>query len=505
MSGPITFRKRLARNTAASMATNVWTVVLTFGTLPLLLEGLGATAFGAWVFLQTFSATNGWLSVPTSGLATSSTRQLASRLAPPDVDRRATAVASTFVVFVVTGLILSAALALLTPTLLAGVLDIPKVGPDSLRLVGLAFGVQVLAEHLFLAVTSVLEGGQEVATARFIDAGRRTCTAVGTAFAASLGLGLDGVAIAGAGASSGVTVLALVGLRTTGRLSVKRPTPSDLRTLVSYASTVSALAGTGVLHRTMDRTIAGVVLGPGAVALVEVANQVQAGATSLLSAGTYPVLSSAPMLHSAGDTVALQALFRRLTRYSVLVTFPLCALAIVLAGPFVRVWLGSEYVEAVGLIQVAVVYVLLVAPLQAGSNLLQGVGRAQSVLWASSTSVLVNLTASLVLVQLFGVVGVFLGTIVGAITLLPLLLRPITVTIEQPAFRDVCNAVSSSVPPALAAGAGAAATLWLDWPPVAVLVSGGALGVTAAVCTALKWSVRRGEREELLAALHHSR
>ena len=71
MSQPIPFRRRLAGDTAASVATNAWSIVLALGTLPLVLHGLGTESFGIWVLLLTFSATSGWVSIPANGLSVS--------------------------------------------------------------------------------------------------------------------------------------------------------------------------------------------------------------------------------------------------------------------------------------------------------------------------------------------------------------------------------------------------------------------------------------------------
>ena len=53
--------------------------------------------------------------------------------------------------------------------------------------------------------------------------------------------------------------------------------------------------------------------------------------------------------------------------------------AIVLSGPLVRVWVGSRYDDAAGLIAVALAYLTIVAPLQVGSNLLIALGRARAI------------------------------------------------------------------------------------------------------------------------------
>ena len=283
-----------------------------------------------------------------------------------------------------------------------------------------------------------------------IDALRKTAMAASAAVAATLG-GLQEVALANAGAAVVVTACALVLLLRHAQVPMVRPARRRSETVTGYAGTVSVLTGTGVLHRTMDRTIAGVAFGPGAVVLVEIANQVQAGTTALLSASTYPMLSTAPWLHARDDRSALRKLFDQSTRYSLLLTFPVCALAIMLAEPFLLTWVGEEYEETIGLVQVAVVYVLIAAPLQAGSNLLQGVGHAGVVFRASAISVVVNLAVSIVLVQTVGLVGVFLGTIVGAWVLFPILAVAIAGPLGHSAIPSIRSAVVSASVPGLAA------------------------------------------------------
>lgn len=501
MSKPISFRQRLAKNTVASMAANVWTIVLAIGSLPIILHGLGAHAFGIWVFLQTFSATNGWLSIPATGLSVSVTRRVASSVTDPNPEPRRRSTGTALAAFAVAGVGFGLALGCLTPTILHRALDLDGVRGTSLRVLGIAFGLQLLAEHVSLGITSVVEGIQEVALARFVDTSRKTAMAVAAAVAAAVGGDLQDVAVVTSAAALAVTVGALVRLRHRGHLTIGRPDGAEMRSVLRYAGTVSALTGTGVLHRTMDRTIAGIAFGPSAVALVEIANQIQAGGNALLSASTYPVLSATPWLESAADHLRLRALFDRATRYSVLLTFPAVVLTIALAGPFVRVWVGRDYTEAIGLTQVAAVYVLLVSPLQAGSNLLQGSGQAGRVLRASGLSVLVNLVASVVLVQIVGLVGVFLGTIVSTITLVPLLSRAIGHSLGGSVALALRATIVAAVPPSAVAALGAGVVVWLGWADLITLLAGGTVGVVLATAATLRWVVRPDEHRELRAAL----
>ena len=127
--------------------------------------------------------------------------------------------------------------------------------------------------------------------------------------------------------------------------------------------------------------IVGATLGPSAVSLVEIATQVQVGADAILSAASYSVTPSASWLDARGDRDRLTDLLVKGTRLSVLATVPFVVMPALLAPELVRVWLGAESSEAAGLIVVALAYILVTAPIQVGSNLLVGVGRARAVLW----------------------------------------------------------------------------------------------------------------------------
>src|SRR3954467_10992070 len=78
------FRRRVLLNTASTGVANIWAMVVALATLPLLLHGLGAQAFGLWVLLQTFSAVTGWLSLVDLGVGTATARAVAERAALDD-------------------------------------------------------------------------------------------------------------------------------------------------------------------------------------------------------------------------------------------------------------------------------------------------------------------------------------------------------------------------------------------------------------------------------------
>jgi O-antigen/teichoic acid export membrane protein len=493
------FRRRLARSTAAAVLTNGWSMVLVLVTLPVLVREMGRTDFGVWALLQAFSATNGWLSITVVGLGVASVRQVAGASAVPGDPRLRGAVGAALVAVAGPGVVLGAVMAVAGAPALDAVFDLDTPA-DVLRGATVAVGVTVALDHVVAAVAAVLEGVQRVATARGVDAVRKTAVAVATATAAVRYGDVRSVAVAAALATAFSVVVAVVTLVVVVRTRPAPPRRRHVVDIVRYAGTVSLLSATGVLHRTMDRIIAGVAFGPGAVALVEIANQVQAGATALLSATSYPVLSAAPWLDARRDPSAVRQLLERTSRYATVLTGPVVAIVAVAAGSLVVAWVGDDLGEpATDLVRVAVLYVATQAPLQAGSNLLQGMGRAGVVLRVSLAAVAVNLVASVALAEAVGLIGVFWGTLVSSIVMGWALGRALAELDDVGGWEPLRAAVVAAMPPTAAAALAAGAVVLSPLSGGAEAAGAVVTGTAAAAAAGLRWSLTGGERRELSA------
>ncbi|MFN8018491.1 MAG: oligosaccharide flippase family protein [Acidimicrobiales bacterium] len=287
-----------------------------------------------------------------------------------------------------------------------------------------------------------------------------------------------------------------------GHLSADRTTASHL---LHYGRRVWMLNSTGVIHRTMDRTIVGAILGPSAVALVEIATQVQNGVAALLSASSYAATSSAAWVRSRDDREKLRELLLRGTKYTCLLTLPLCGIVAVLAGPLLEVWLPPQYAEAAGLVALAMAYLATQAPLATGSNLLLGVGRAGDILGPAAVAVVVNLVGSVILVRHIGVAGAFVATILSSLVLTPLLARAVARATDVSIGEVGRHAVAPTLAPALTATAAAGALVLAPLGALVTLVAGGALGLAAWLAVAGRWSLTTAERSELRGLLARNR
>lgn len=496
-------RRRLVLNTLSTGLGNAWAMVVMLATLPLLLRGLGADAFGVWVLLQTFSGVNGWLSLADLGVGFAMTRLVAGRAAVGDHHGARQAVTGGLAILGTVGVVSAGTLAVLGPLTLPRLFNVDADRVSSFRVAIVVFAANVLGEVLIRGIGAALEGFQRVDLARGVDAARRTVVAVATVTVALAGGGLVGVVTAST-VATGLALFVAVGtlvaqVRKAGDgAAAARPRSDDVAELLRYGSTVGALNAAGVLHRVMDKLIVGTLFGPTGVALIEVAIQIQNGASAILSATSYAAMSSSPWLQARGDEDALRKLLLRGTRYCMLVTLPVVAVVAVLAEPIVRLWVGPRFAEAAGLTVVALLYIGLASPMQVGQNLLQGVGSAALVLRAAAVAVAVNLVVSIVLANAVGLVGVLQGTLVSLIVLLPPMTRSVLRVTGTTMSELTREAFLPAILPSLAVmSAVAGVTLVTGLPDLALLVVAGLAASIVFVPAALRWGIADADLSDL--------
>jgi O-antigen/teichoic acid export membrane protein len=491
------YRRRLLLNTASTTAGNVWAMVVALISLPLLLRGLGGSAFGLWVLVQTFSAVNGWLSLADIGLGTATIHAVATRAGSGDLEGASSVVRTSIALFMVTGTI--AAISLMAcSSWFPRWFHSPQALRSAFRTALVIFAVQIAFELVTEGIEACLEGFQRVDLSRLIDAVRRTLVAGATVTVALMGGGLVKVAWASLGATVltvGVAFLAMRGQTAGGGFDRQAVAP-----LLAYARKVAAVDANGVVKRTMDRVIVGALLGPVAVALVEIATQVQNGANAILSASSYAAISSSAWLRARDQESSLRELLEKGTRYSLLVTWPIATLTALLAGPIVRIWVGDKYDRAAFLIVIALIP-MVAAIWQVGSNMLRGGGRVSAIFRPALTSTAVNLVASVMLVKAFGVAGTFYGTLVGTTVLMPYLGRAVLREYHVGLSRFLSSTIWPALVPNLLLAIAVGAVVALPLGDAATLVAGVAVGGLVYLTAVVRWGLAAGEAAELRQTL----
>lgn len=215
-----------------------------------------------------------------------------------------------------------------------------------------------------------------------------------------------------------LTMLARVG---PGRRLVSLPSRPIATEIISVGMPVFVAGMAQFFNREQaDRLVVGVMIGPAAVAVYEVAAKLSmliAQGTGLTTSAVLPVASG---MAARGDETGLRELFVSGGRYVSLIIVPLVAALLVLADPFIGAWFGADFVESVPLAYVLVAAQVFVPLYQTGDAILIGRGRFGRWVPRGLALALANLVLSVFLVSRVGLIGVAIGTLVTTLAELPL-------------------------------------------------------------------------------------
>lgn len=407
------YARGVLSGTAAAGISSFGTVALSLLLLPVQLTGLGTEAFGAWVVIQTLSSFRGWGGLLDLGAGPAATRLVAERLSLGDERGAASASIGALIIAAcggVFGATLLASVATIDPGRLVGLdFDLRTAFATSLAIYGFALPFELVTR----AAQMSLEGLQRVSLSRGLELGRRTLVLITTSSAAYWTGDLVATVIAFAVTAPVVTAVTVMKLRR--HLHASGVDRQSLRTLLVYGRPLLTLRPLGIAHRMMDRLLVGVVLGPAAVAVVEIVTVIQSGAQAVLSAGAQAVMPSAAWLEARADRRAQRILILKGTLGCLFATLPVVIVPALLGEPLLRLWLGDDApAGAATLLPFALAYSAIVATAHVASEFLTGSGRAGIVLRWAFFAVVGNLILTIVLLPRIGVLGAFAATLVTA-------------------------------------------------------------------------------------------
>lgn len=189
---------------------------------------------------------------------------------------------------------------------------------------------------------------------------------------------------------------------------------SKVRSLFSYSmyTSISSIADT--LRFSLDSVVVTAFVGLAAVTHYKVAgvfSRYYIGIVLALMGTIQPVLSR---LHGQGDRQKLQNVFSFATKISICVSVLICFGLIAWGKPFITRWMGAAYNDAyVPLILLSLAVFLDVCQ-SPSVVLLNSTFNHRAYAYMNLTEGLINLIASLLLARPLGIVGVALGTLIGA-------------------------------------------------------------------------------------------
>jgi O-antigen/teichoic acid export membrane protein len=405
----------LVRAVGSSVVTTSLGQLLNLVLLPFILDQVGVQLYGTWAAVATILAVGALVD---AGIRTEIVRRVGEANGARRTDVAIQAVHDG------TGVLLRLAVPVLiagmclAPLIRAAVFDVAVPGLRASELdwaIRAAF-LLVGASAMLRAHFSVLAGLQRIDLETLGYAVGLPVGSVATLIGAHGGLGLWAFFLGaglGLAAESAVHLVLLRRLVPELRFRPSRGTTVVVRSFLTLSGLALLTQVGDIVDSQWDKLVITRIVGPAAVANFHL------GTTLVRQARAFVLLPLAPLLVAIaereggrrGETETLISLLSRATLAFASVLLPL---AVILANPFVKLWLGDGYgvaAQSAQLFCVAAYISVLSAPL---AYVVIGLRMHRLAATSAAANIVVNAVASLVLTLRFGVPGALYGSIAGA-------------------------------------------------------------------------------------------
>ena len=464
-------RAAIARNALSSYASRGLLLLGAIVLTPYLYRTLGPAGFGTWSVIFALATVFSLLEV---GISAGLVRFVAALRAAGDREALVGVARAGVVLMTAVGA-LAAGFAALAAVTLDGLAA--PAHRQEFRVGLLALGAAMLVRFACVASGAVLNGYQRYDLTSLSLSLTTVGSVLGSIAAVEAGLGVQGVALAHAGALVGGGLLYVVLLARLDRELVlgrrQRGSAGPLRGLLGFSSYTFLADSMVFVGQRMDVIVIAAVRDAVAAAPYAAAIKLQSGIQAL----TLPLIEMLmPMLSGLWASGRRDEVARRLTlatRGTLQVTLPLAAGIALFAPDVVDLWLGSEApsVTATIVILLMAVQALTLAPFPAEKALI-AVGRARAIGTLALIEGLANVALSIVLTIRWGAIGPALGTLLTnglfAPIRFPLICRAIGWPLPRFLRESIGVAFVSSLPALALLG-----VLWLVLPAGALRAIGG--------------------------------
>lgn len=405
----------LKGNVLASYGRFLVVMAVQFALTPVILKAVGAEDFGLWSL--TF-AVMGFLGLMDGGLATSAVKFIAECRGSGDTERR-NRIASTLLVLYL-GLAGIATVAVFVLSLgYVHWFHLPEAKASTalalLWLLALRSVVLALPLSLF---HSLLFGEQKNALLSAVQAGASVVYALAVWGALKLGAGIitvAGINLAAMIAEYGVYALLVRKVVPELRLSPGLLDKSQLKPLLGFSGAQLLVNVAQLVRLRTDPILVQLFCGLAPVASYAVALRIAESALLLIKQAVNVLAPVIAQLHGAGETEKIKALFVRGSKLVLAGASVLSVAIACLSREVVGLWVGPSLTDAALPLVVLLGAMALATPQLVAALVLVMTGHHTFSARAQTIGMVLNVGASLVLVRVFGPVGVALGTLVATV------------------------------------------------------------------------------------------
>ncbi len=407
--------RHICRNALSSWLATAANMAVGFFLSPFIVHRLGDAAYGVWVL--SISSVN-YLALLDLGMRSSVLRFVSKERTVGNHAGASDAFSAALWVRVqisVAVLLLSGLLAALFPVLFR----IPPPLVHTSRIAVMIIGTTTAVGMCLGVFGGVLSAVNRYDVQTGVTLAQLAIRVTGVVLALGKGWGLVGIACAElVAATFGGSLLVRFALRVYPELRVRlsRPTREVLRPLWSYSFYVFVQTAALQLIYQTDNLVVGSFVSASAVTFYAIGNSLCRYTDQFAGAMSMTFVPAASTFDAGGDAAKLQNLYRIGTRSILIVSMPLLVTLLTRGHTFIGLWMGPQYAGQSGTVLMILATALLfgLANNTAGA-VSMGTDRHKFVARWAMVEGISNLALSVVLVHVYGIYGVAIGTLLPSL------------------------------------------------------------------------------------------
>jgi O-antigen/teichoic acid export membrane protein len=410
--------RRIAMTSLISFAVSATSA---FFLAPFIVKSLGNARYGALALVAEIGGYYGMLDF---GFRAAIAYLVATKLSRREESELPSLLSSAFWVLALLGLIvlvLGASVTVLMPTLFRRLHDVSVIeAQKTMAVVTLMLALQLPLE-LF---TAIVNGCRRLDLAQGVDAILRIVTSVGIWMALSAGGGMVAVAsIQLAGRVTGWSANFFFARTLLGSIPIrlKNVSRQALRSVWDYGSKSFVTNLAMMVIGRVDLIVIGATLNLSLITFYTIGRMLVDYMTQVVNMLSGSFTMHMTDLHGRANQAGVHALYTKGTRLAALLSLPMSACIALFGAAFIRLWQGSQFVTGPWTARSDIVlYIWILAQLPRWMQgmswqLMLATYRVKALMWIEIGEAAVNLTLSLILVRLYGIAGVAIGTLIPAV------------------------------------------------------------------------------------------
>jgi len=405
--------QKIIHNTLFNIAGRAWSTIVILLLTPYILGHIGVERYGIWAIIGVLTSYAGLLDF---GISTSFVKYIAEFHTQKNHDK-INQVVNTGVVFYSVFAAVIIGLGIVTINIILKLFNISLPLQDEAAYV-IILGIIIYAVNGILSpFTSIQSSLQRMDVTNKVLIITSIPQIIGTIYFLEAGYGLVGLMVNNAIVVGLTNIINLfVAFKLLPQLQFRPITSSNqdmLKTLFSLGYKIRITTVASWIQGQMDKIFLAHFLNVSAVTYYTVSSNLVARLKEMPVLLTSAVLPAASELDMSSNKDRLYTLYFRSLKYTILIGLIVLFAVLLLAGPFVNLWLGNGFDKSVLTLQILMIGYFMNLITAPGSQILNGIGKPDAAMMSAIIASVLNLILNVVLVIKIGYFGVVAGTTVS--------------------------------------------------------------------------------------------